>query len=97
MRILIAGFQHETNTFAPSLADWPAFQADTGFAAYARSDAMLQSMRGGDLPIGGFIRAAEPRGWTLVPSLWAGATPSAHVTRDAFERICRPRPRAGLE
>ena len=24
--ILIAGYQHETNTFAPSLADWAAFQ-----------------------------------------------------------------------
>ncbi|MGA1519795.1 MAG: M81 family metallopeptidase, partial [Burkholderiaceae bacterium] len=25
MRVLVAGFQHETNTFAPSLADWDAF------------------------------------------------------------------------
>ena len=23
-RVLIAGYQHETNTFAPSLADWAA-------------------------------------------------------------------------
>jgi microcystin degradation protein MlrC len=26
-------------------------------------------------------------GWQLVPSAWAGATPSSYVTRDAFERI----------
>ena len=25
MKILIAGFQHETNTFAPSEADWDSF------------------------------------------------------------------------
>jgi microcystin degradation protein MlrC len=37
--------------------------------------------------MGGFIRAARQRGWTLLPSAWAGASPSAHVTRDAFERI----------
>ena len=37
--------------------------------------------------MGGFIREARRRGWTLLPSAWAGASPSAHVTRDAFERI----------
>ena len=25
MKILVAGYQHETNTFAPTLADWAAF------------------------------------------------------------------------
>ena len=27
MRIFVAGFQHETNTFAPSKADWSAFES----------------------------------------------------------------------
>ena len=29
-RILIAGYQHETNTFAPSLADWAASMHSMG-------------------------------------------------------------------
>ncbi len=86
-RILVAGYQHETNTFAPSLADWPAFLRGDSFPPFSRGDAMLQAFRGTNAPMGGFIDAAKTRGWTLVPSAWAGATPSSYVTEDAFERI----------
>ena len=87
MRILVAGFQHETNTFAPSRADWAAFESGAGYPETTHGAAMLQRMAPTSLPMGGFIRDAAERGWTLLPSVWAGATPSAHVTRDAFERI----------
>jgi microcystin degradation protein MlrC len=87
-RILIAGYQHETNTFAPSLADWAAFQSGEAFPAYVRGQAMLDQMTGVNIPAGGFIDAARREGWQLVPSAWAGATPSSYVTRDAFDRIC---------
>lgn len=86
-RILIAGYQHETNTFAPSLADWAAFQTGENFPAYVRGQAMVQQLTGLNIPIGGFIDAAMREGWQVVPSAWAGATPSSYVTRDAFERI----------
>ena len=86
-RILIAGYQHETNTFAPSLADWTAFNRGDAFPAYIRGAAMQQSLTGINIPVGGFIDAAKHRGWTLLPSVWAGAIPSSFVTRDAFERI----------
>jgi len=86
-RVLIAGYQHETNTFAPSLADWPAFTRGDSFPAFARGPTMQQHLAGINIPIGGFIEAAHTRGWTLVPSAWAGAIPSSYVTRDAFERI----------
>jgi microcystin degradation protein MlrC len=87
-RILIAGYQHETNTFAPSLADWAAFQKGEDFPAYVRGQALLAQMVGVNMPTGGFIDAARREGWQLVPSAWAGATPSSYVTTDAFERIC---------
>jgi microcystin degradation protein MlrC len=86
-RILIAGYQHETNTFAPSLADWAAFTRGDSFPAFERGPAMQERHTGINIPIGGFIDAARGRGWTLVPSAWAGAIPSSYVTRDAFERI----------
>ena len=89
-RILIAGFQHETNTFAPSLADWAAFTRGDSFPAFVRGAAMQAQMTGINIPVGGFIDAARSRGWTLLPSCWAGAIPSSYVTRDAFERIAGP-------
>ncbi len=87
MRIFIAGFQHETNTFAPSRADWAAFQSGAGYPAMRQGAAMVEHMAPTSLPMGGFIRDAQERRWTLLPSVWAAASPSAHVTRDAFERI----------
>ena len=41
-RILIAGYQHETNTFAPSLADWAAFTRGDSFPPFMRGEAMLK-------------------------------------------------------
>jgi len=86
-RIFVAGFHHETNTFAPSPADWDAFNAGAGYAAYSRGEAMLRTMATTSVSIGGFAEAAAGQGWTLVPSAWAGAMPSNRVTIDAFERI----------
>jgi microcystin degradation protein MlrC len=86
-RILIAGYQHETNTFAPSLADWAAFTRGDSFPAFVRGQAMAEQMAGINIPVAGFIDAARRAGWTLLPSAWAGAIPSSYVTRDAFERI----------
>lgn len=86
-RILIAGYQHETNTFAPSLADWAAFTRGDSFPAFVRGPAMVEQLAGINIPVAGFIEVARTKGWSLVPSGWAGAIPSSYVTRDAFERI----------
>ncbi len=85
-RILIAGFQHETNTFAPSKATYASFERGEGFPAMVRGGDVL-ALRDVNIPAGGFIQAAERNGWSLSPVIWAGASPSAHVTEDAFERI----------
>jgi microcystin degradation protein MlrC len=88
MRIFIAGYQHETNTFAPDLADWAAFNTGHSFPAYQRGAAVVTMFKDINVPIGGFIQAANEQGWELIPSAWAGATPSSYVTTEAFERIC---------
>ena len=87
-RIFVAGFHHETNTFAPSPADWAAFTCGAGYPAYARGAAMLTQMAPTSTALGGFAQAAASLGWALVPSVWAGAMPSNRVTTEAFERIC---------
>jgi microcystin degradation protein MlrC len=86
VRILIAGFQHETNTFAPSKTGYDDFVRGGAFPALTRGGDLL-AMRDINIPIGGFIGAMTDA--ELVPVLWAGATPAAHVTRDAFERIAQ--------
>jgi microcystin degradation protein MlrC len=88
MNIFVAGFHHETNTFAPSVADWNAFTCGSGYPAYSRGAAMLQQMLPTSSAIGGFAHAAAGLGWRLLPSVWAGAMPSNRVTTDAFERVC---------
>ncbi len=84
MRVLIAGFQHETNTFAPSKTGYDDFVRGGAFPALTRGRDLLD-MRDINIPIGGFIGAMADV--ELMPVLWAGATPAAHVTEDAFERI----------
>lgn len=86
MRIGIGGFQHETNTFAPSRATWEEF-ADKGggWPKLVSGPAMFEAVAGANIPIAGFIDAMREH--TLVPTTWAAASPSGHVTRDAYERI----------
>ena len=86
MHILVAGFQHETNTFAPSKAAYENFVRGEGFPAMVRGQDML-ALREVNIPAGGFINAVLADGHTVSTVIWAGASPSAHVTRDAYERI----------
>jgi len=86
-RIAIAGFQHETNIFAPlraTLADFEQADAWPGLTAGA---ALFDAVKGINLPAAGFIDEARSLCHELVPLLWCSAQPSAHVTRDAFETI----------
>jgi microcystin degradation protein MlrC len=86
MNILIAGFQHETNTFAPTKASYQSFIQGEGFPPLSRG-ADVMKLRDVNVPIGGFINAAEAAGHALMPVIWAGASASAHVTEEAYERI----------
>ena len=86
-RVAMAGFLHETNTFAPSKARMADFVQGGGYMPLVRGAQMIPQSKGINLGIGGAIEFAESAGWDMVPVLWAGAIPSAHVTRDAYESI----------
>ncbi|MBI5264422.1 MAG: M81 family metallopeptidase [Bradyrhizobium sp.] len=88
-RIAVGGFLHETNTFAPTKATYADFQHGGGWPAMAQGADVLKVMRGINVGIAGFVDAAEANGWKLVPTIACGASPSAHVTEDAFERIVK--------
>jgi len=88
-RIAVGGFQHETNTFAPIQADMTAFETPAGWPALSRGEAMFASVDGVHIPITGAIEVLREAGAEMVPLCWSNATPSAHVTEDAFERITK--------
>jgi microcystin degradation protein MlrC len=86
-RIAVGGWQHETNTFAPTKADFEAFARFGEWPGLCRGADMLATVAGVHLPVTGIIERLAEAGHELVPLLWASATPSAHVTEDAYERI----------
>jgi microcystin degradation protein MlrC len=88
-RIAVGGFLHETNTFAPTKATYDAFVHGGGFPRMALGESVLKTVRRINVGLAGFIDAAEAEGWDLVPTIFAAATPSAHVTEDAYERIAK--------
>jgi len=86
-RIAIGGFQHETNTFAPSKADYAAFEAGGGWPGAKYGEPIFGAVEGTNIPAAGAIQALRALGHSMVGTAWAAASPSAHVTADAFERI----------
>src|ERR1700749_3010240 len=88
-RIAVGGFLHETNTFAPTKATFADFQHGGGWPAMTEGADVLKVMRHINVGLAGFVDVAEANGWELVPTIACGASPSAHVTEDAFERIVK--------
>lgn len=86
-RIAVGGFQHETNTFAPLKATYRDFEQADGWPGLTEGAAILTAFDGINLPIAGFLNRARAAQHDIVPLLWCSASPSAHVERDAYERI----------
>jgi len=86
-RVALAGFLHETNTFAPTRALMDDFVQGGGYMPFVRGPSMLAQCRGINLGISGAVTFGESQGWDMVPILWAGAIPSAHVCEDAYKSI----------
>ena len=86
-RIAIGGFQHETNTFAPSLATLAEFETADEWPELTTGPGLANRVRGMNLPIAGFIDEAERAGHDLLPTTWGSASPSSYVTEHAYEHI----------
>ena len=86
-RIAVGGFQHETNTFAPTPADYAAFESGGGWPAMCFGEALPPTLSGANIPAGGAFEAFHAAGHSTVGLAWAAASPSDRVTRDAYERI----------
>ncbi len=84
-RVVIAGFQHETNTFAPLTTGFAEFERAGAWPALTRGADVIETFTGKKIPIGGFIDAAED--FELVPIVWASAEPGGYVAQSAFDQI----------
>jgi microcystin degradation protein MlrC len=85
--IAVGGFQHETNTFAPSKANYAAFEDGGGWPPLTSGPDIATRLAGANIPAAGALDALHALGHRTVGLTWCAATPSAHVTRDAYERI----------
>jgi microcystin degradation protein MlrC len=83
MRIAIAGFMHESNTFNPLRTDRAAFLAQS----LTFGPALLDEWRDAHHEVGGFLEAARTYGFDSVPIVMAWATPSGPITDTVFEEI----------
>lgn len=88
-RVAFAGFIHETNTFAPTKADYATFVGGSGHRPLSRGQEIIEAVAGANTGTEGALNHARAAGWEIVPILRASAVPSAHVTEDAFERISK--------
>ena len=86
-RIAIAGFMHETNTFAPVLTTYEHFEQAEGFPGLTQGSDMLSVFPPANIATGGFIKQAQALGHDIAPVLWCAAVPAGYVTEDAYERI----------
>ncbi len=88
-RFALAGFLHETNTFAPGLTPYEAFSESIGDETGMLLGDEILRLKEKAMAIcpSGFLRRADALGHEVVPLLWAQTEPSGTVTDDAFERI----------
>jgi microcystin degradation protein MlrC len=86
-RIAVGGFLHETNTFAPTKASYADFVHGGGWPAMVQGADLLKVMRNINVGLAGFVGEGQMHAWELVPTIFAAASPCAHVTGDAYERI----------
>jgi len=83
MRLLIAEFKHESNTFASR----PTGRAEYEARYIKRAGEIIPFFTGVKSEIGGFIEGARQAGAELVPVIAANAMPSGVVTREMFNYV----------
>ena len=77
-KIVVAMMMHETNTFSPVPTPLAAFRPLSGQAA-------IEEFRDTNTQLGGFLSVAQEMGAEVTVPIAAGAHPSGHVERGAYE------------
>lgn len=88
MRLLLAMFKHETNTFSPVPTPFERFFHSTS-GVFCGGEQAVAAYRGTGTGTGGFIEIAERLGAEIVLPVAAQAWPSGRVDNQAYERISK--------
>jgi microcystin degradation protein MlrC len=82
-RVAIGGIWHETNTFASGRTELVHFRD----YQYALGEEILDRYPETGTELGGMISAGSALGFELVPTVYAGAVPSATISAAAFGHV----------
>ncbi len=86
-RIAIAGFSHETNTFAEGLTTFDDFARGRGFPGLMTGEKLVQTLKGKSMCTGAFLDAAEDESFEVLPVLWTFPQPSGVIEQSAYDRV----------
>ncbi|MGC9319856.1 MAG: M81 family metallopeptidase, partial [Armatimonadota bacterium] len=86
-RIALAGFSHETNTFAEGLTTFDDFIRGRGFPGLMTGEDLVQHLRGTATCTGAFLDAAEEVGFEALPLVWTFPQPSGLIEQEAYDRV----------
>ena len=78
MRIVTGAISHETSTFTPVPTTEESFFERFGVR---ESDEIIETFRGTNTPMGGFIDGAAAHQFELIPTVYAEAHPSGPAPR----------------
>ncbi len=84
MRVVTGALSHETSTFTPVSTTRENFEERFG---YLRGSEIIETFRGANTPIGGFIEGAAEHGFELIPTIYAEPHPSGPTPRALFDEI----------
>ena len=85
MRIATGSFTHESSTFTTVETTRDSFH--TQRFGYLRGGEVLERFDGTNSAVGGFLAGCREHGYELIPTIYAGAPPSAPVPRAVFDEI----------
>ena len=84
-RIAVGGLFHETHTFADSPTTLADFQAQS----LMYGEDIERETQGARSGIAGMIAGSRSHGWSILPTVYAGAMPAGTVAQDAYERLVK--------
>lgn len=83
MRIVTSTISHETNVLSTIMTDIEQFER----RLLLRGEEVFEHFGGTRTPVGGLMDGCANHGFELVPTVFASATPSGKITKEAFDAL----------
>ncbi len=87
MRIAVAGFIHETNTFVKKKTQYKEFEMSDSWPSISRGEKLISIFKNQNLAISGFLLESKKYNVEIIPILRCSASPSGYVEKLTFDKI----------